>query len=538
MSSRKKFGSKDIGAELLPIITSGLYRDPLDTLREYIQNSIDAKARNVEVKISSDLLSVRDDGHGMSREIAEKAIRLGISEKRSLTDVGFRGIGIYSAFNICDTLEIYTRSECGTASKVVFDFKEIRNQLEENDDLRNSGDNSILSLEDLLTDSVWVDNCTDCPIAATGTLVMMVGLRGHIYKRLNSRSDVKNYLKSVVPLPFHPDFCYKDELTGKFTKEDYRVINLDIEFDGQKETLYRPYHNGSFTHDRGFKPKYFTLRNLFGHGKLGFAWVCLNDARKYLEDKDLRGLQIKKFGFSVGSRDNFAPFFSRSVFNNRITGEIIIQHKDLIPNAARSEFEAGDIRDSLYMAFSELTTDISTWANNIQQELKAREELETIAPSAFELVEKIPKAERDIEKLLGYNILITSYQNRLKSHTTKLRKLDNELLEKTLKALTQAKDTITEILGDHKNKQKSMGRKQRTKEAHRTSTQAPNKDQLTYAQDQSKSILDVAMALDIDGSPALKLLLEYIDRELLRKLSNKEQLEFIQNLQDYLEDNI
>jgi len=43
--AKKKFGAQDIGAELLPVITRGLYRDPLDALREYIQNAIDAKAK-------------------------------------------------------------------------------------------------------------------------------------------------------------------------------------------------------------------------------------------------------------------------------------------------------------------------------------------------------------------------------------------------------------------------------------------------------------------------------------------------------------
>ena len=37
---RVNFSRHDIGAEILPILTSGLYRDSLDALREYIQNAI------------------------------------------------------------------------------------------------------------------------------------------------------------------------------------------------------------------------------------------------------------------------------------------------------------------------------------------------------------------------------------------------------------------------------------------------------------------------------------------------------------------
>ena len=55
---KRQFSGKDIGAELLPIITSGLYRDPLDTLREYIQNSIDAGANEINIKITSDIITI------------------------------------------------------------------------------------------------------------------------------------------------------------------------------------------------------------------------------------------------------------------------------------------------------------------------------------------------------------------------------------------------------------------------------------------------------------------------------------------------
>lgn len=537
MAKRKQFRSMDIGAELLPIITTGLYRDPLDTLREYIQNSIDAKARHIDVKISADLVSIRDDGYGMSRDIAEKAIRLGISEKKPHDDVGFRGIGIYSAFNICKKLEIYTRTSSDEKSKIVFDFGEIRNRLEAEEELRKTGQGSFMCLEELMTGAVWVEDCDECPIAANGTMVMMIGVRGHIYKRLNAKDEVTRYLESVVPLPFHPDFIFKEEIEKKFRAEDYRVVDLDLTFAGRTQRLYRPYSNDMFTHGHGFNPCYFDLKNIFAQGNLGFAWVCLNDARKYLENRNLRGLLVKKFGFSVGDRDSFARFFSRAVFNNRVTGEIIITHKDLVPNAARSEFEHSDLRDSLYLEFSQVATQISKWANDIQQELKAREELETIAPKAFNLVKEIPSSERDIEQLLQYNIDITSFQDRLKSHTPMLRKLDSELLDNTASALSQAQKTITEILTAHKDKQRAKGRRRRITEAKKTTATAPDENSLKYAKDQPKSLQDVARAVDIDGSPPLELLIDYIDREVLQeKFSNNEYLDFLENLQSYLED--
>lgn len=106
MAGEIRFEKHDIGGELLPILTTGLYRDALDTLREYIQNSLDAKAKEIFLEIDSDQIVITDDGDGMSKDIARKAIRLGISDKNPINNVGFRGIGIYSSFNMCD----YSRS--------------------------------------------------------------------------------------------------------------------------------------------------------------------------------------------------------------------------------------------------------------------------------------------------------------------------------------------------------------------------------------------------------------------------------------------
>jgi len=67
----------------------------------------------------------------MNRKQARHAIRLGMSEKKPTEDVGFRGIGVYSGFNMCNQLEIVTKSAGAEPSKIVFDFGRIREILSE-----------------------------------------------------------------------------------------------------------------------------------------------------------------------------------------------------------------------------------------------------------------------------------------------------------------------------------------------------------------------------------------------------------------------
>ncbi len=90
-------------------------------------------------------------------------------------------------------------------------------------------------------------------------------------------------------------------------------------------------------------------------------------------------------------------------------------------NAARTEFEPSAIRDGLYMGFSDLAAEISSWANGIQDELKAKEELQSISPSVFSILNAIPANERDITALLRLNTTLDWYEKRIGLYTKILK---------------------------------------------------------------------------------------------------------------------
>jgi hypothetical protein len=401
------------------------------------------------------------------------------------------------------------------------------------------GRSSRLDLLTLLADSVWVEDCEECPLAASGTLVIMIGVRGDVYDRLRDYREVRRYIESVVPLPFHQDFRYKQQIESKFQEEHYRVINLTLKIDGGAETLYRPYRNTIFTHSQGIGPRFFPLSHVLAGGSLGFAWVCLNDARSYLPERGVRGLLIKKFGFSVGDRDNFARYFSRQVFNNRITGEIIIRREDLLPNASRSEFEPSPVRDALYLAFSDLAAKVSSWANKVQEELKAREELEEISPQVFDVVRKIPLSERDVPRLLSFNNLLSSFESRLRTHRRILDKLrpKHDLLERTFQAIREAQSTIANVLSSPARL--ALERRRRVRRAQKLQDRAPREDELKLTADRPQSLVDMTRYLDMEVGRDGQLVLEYIDKEVLRqKFSPVEYAEFIKELLTFLEENL
>ena len=177
VGSRVNFTKEDIGGEILPILTTGLYRNTLDALREYIQNAVDAEADEIQLVIDPDVVSLTDDGAGMHGEQARNAIRFGVSDKSPLENVGFRGIGIYSGFNICDSLEVYTKSRTDSNTyKLTFDFYGIRTKLLEEQERRSRGLPPALHLERLLEQSVFMETLGEEDFRRFGTTVIMSGL--------------------------------------------------------------------------------------------------------------------------------------------------------------------------------------------------------------------------------------------------------------------------------------------------------------------------------------------------------------------------
>lgn len=531
---RTHFRKEDIGADLLPILTEGLYRDALDTLREYIQNSIDASATNIEMRIDPDVASIRDDGHGMTVEEANNAIRLGISGKNPLHNVGFRGIGVYSAFNLCDKLEIYTRPRDESSSSVLtFNFRQMREQLLIEEERRKTNAPAVLYLESMLQQTVFVARAENQPLSSSGTLAVLSGLRSEVYDELNSWTRVTEYLQNVVPLPFHPNFRYKEQIEAKLVSEELKVIPVSLGIGARTEQLYRPYTDQMFAHGGTQPPEFFPVSD--GRQHFGIAWVCINDERKVLKDQSLRGILIKKFGFSIATRSFLEPYFIRTVFSRRITGELIVEHPQMIPNAARSDFEHNSARQAFFqIALPRFVGRVSDWANRIQQVSKAREVLQEVETAAHAVAIELPRRQRDREWLLNANLRLADTERSIQSHARLLRGLEHERLTEVLRQLKETQATVREALMErHQTRRKLEERAERAarSEARVAATQAPV--------DTPASLVDLLDAFDLLVDPLLRKAVTYIDDELLQTSLDSERYRYVlAHLRDLLEEGI
>ena len=533
---RVHFSNDDIGAEILPILTRGLYRDALDSLREYIQNAIDAEATQVQVFIDPDLVSVTDNGVGMNAVEARHAIRLGVSNKNPMVNIGFRGIGIYSGFNLCESLEVFTKAaEESTAYRLHFDFKQIRRELLREQERRNLGHPPTLNLEQLLEESVFMEPAVDGIVEEHGTKVIMSGLLPDVYSRVNDWDQVVDYLQNVVPLPFGPEFRFGETLQEKFEQQDYRVVPMKLQMGERTELLYRPYSNNLFRFGGLHPPEFFPLRD--SRQDFAFAWVCVNDARETIKNLKVRGLLIKKFGFSIGDRRYLEPYFGRTVYSRRITGEVIVKHDGLIPNAARSDFENNVARQTFLEMLPKFTRDVDSWANKIQEEHRARDVLSEIAIELTTVNQDLPGLQRDREALLALNARLADVERRLKPHTRLLSSVDPDGLRRSRELLSGCQRFVREALVSQRQTRRRIEREV-VKSVQRESvgpTDAEKGRQESMPTDLI-SLLDNYGFLDSSG---LRQFLQYLDDNVLKPhLTDATYLQAITELRDHLEESL
>src|SRR5579884_1056468 len=192
----------DIGGGVLEIISKGLYPDPMDCIREYIQNSVDGLADTVTISITGNSVVIADDGTGMDVEGLEQSRQLGISYKSRTTEVGFRGIGIYSSFDICNRLRIMTKKRGMPKSYILeFDFEGMKAQLRTEEGTSASR----TSLTQILTKHSRFRQELDT-LDRHYTIVQLEDLSNVHIGQLSNREQLRKYIQQTVPIDFADNF--------------------------------------------------------------------------------------------------------------------------------------------------------------------------------------------------------------------------------------------------------------------------------------------------------------------------------------------
>ncbi|MFN0215114.1 MAG: ATP-binding protein [Saprospiraceae bacterium] len=528
----------DIGAEIISILTKGMYPDPRDAVREYIQNAVDAGAENINVKVRLNSVSVKDDGSGMDGETLRKSVRVGISEKNPKANVGFMGIGIYSAFHLCDKLTIHTRKSNESPIRLVMQFKEMREHLLFQKELRlinKINSEQLTDLQTLLESNINLTVLGDLPdeeFPSVGTLVELVGLDPILYDYLIDVDKISTYLRDVVPLHFEKKEIFKwgEEIEQRINTicaqhgAAFHTVNLKLQVNSQTLDLFRPYRDVDFHNDSPQEPKFEEIKKdgIF----LGVAWGCLNGSRNKIADHDKRGFILKKQGFSIGNRENMVRFFGPSRTHvDRYVGEIVLVNPDILPNAARNDIETSVLKTLFRAAMEEeggVASRFNTFSNDYQESDIAEKQLDEVNAALKEIFEDYTPYEENTDTLLGLN---TRIDNLVDNISKKLQKKINRYAphrkEEIAQALTSAKDLQKAI----KERFNILIKHQKTKRINQQTKQVEIAEGLSKLQSGSNPALvfnnlsEVLNDLDFELSEELQTAFSVLDEKFVQALA-------------------
>ncbi len=112
------------------LITIGerLYSESIELIRELVNNAYDADATEVDIRMTDEMIEIKDNGIGMDREGLKQYFNIGSPEKvvhakspiYQRDRIGQFGIGKFASLSACECFEVYTQKS-EFAAKVTFD---------------------------------------------------------------------------------------------------------------------------------------------------------------------------------------------------------------------------------------------------------------------------------------------------------------------------------------------------------------------------------------------------------------------------------
>ena len=548
-----KLSKFDIGAEVISILTKGMYPDPKDALREYIQNGVDAWGKNLQVKIRQESIVIKDDGKGMNRDVLRNAVRIGISDKNPTKNVGFMGIGIYSSFHLCEKLTIYSKGTENIPNKLEMNFGKMKSILENQKEGRLSGQ---IKTEELIDLQTILENCisltenrelNDEEYPNQGTIVELTGIEPEFYTALSDFEKVAEYLRNVIPLNFDDkNFKYANKIETEITrlcedkKQKFELINLSLQVNSKIENLYRPYKDLDFNKE-GIAPQEPLFFPIEKNGVFfGIAWGCLNSVRRKLDNKNLRGFILKKQGFSIGNREGLVKFFPKgNTHFDRYSGEIIIVSPKILPNASRDDIEYSPLRSLFYDALTEIASKFDDKGREYQEYSKGDDELANLLMEFKQRLGVYNEYEEDSEKLVN-SIVILKRINKEIDGRIKRRGFREETEMKAKELLTNVENLektiqarIKVVIEHKKQRQKTISKTDIAKSTSKIEVSKPLEEVKNY-----DSLYDLLVDIDIKIDENLSSIIYLIDEMFIQRVaqSKAEYYQLLQQLKERAQD--
>lgn len=336
-----------IGKDILELLSSSMYVDPMTIYREYVQNAADsideARATGLlnepgTVSITLDVpgrnVKIIDNGSGVPHnQFATRLTAFGASRKRGKGARGFRGVGRLAGIGYCQEL-VFRSCVPGEnkVSEIRWDCKKLKNILRSSEGHHD--------LREAVGQVVELRRTPAVDVPERFFEVEMRGIIRHGNDQLLSAAAITDYLAQVAPVPFREDFPFRDKIL-KHLGSQVRLGDLKILIGD--EQVFRPHRESleigvgvfdSFTdvellHIEGIDGETACLGWVLHHGYTGALPAGCN----------VRGLRARCGNIQVGEDRMFEELFPEARFNAWSVGELHVIDPRIVPNGRRDHFE-------------------------------------------------------------------------------------------------------------------------------------------------------------------------------------------------------
>lgn len=468
-----------IGKDILELVSSAMYLEPLTVYREYLQNSADAiddarrsgvlgpgEPGRVEITLDGSVgvraVRVRDNGSGIPAE--EFLVRLrsfGASGKRGTDARGFRGVGRLSGLGFAQELIFRSRAAGeDTISELRWDCRRLRAAL------RRTEDDGLEGLVLEITTAAERQATADDPPHFFE--VELAGVDRHGGAKLLSAEAVENYIRQVAPLPFSPEFTLGAEIRAALGSR-VRLAELEVTVNGDGP-LFRPHRDRLSFGDKGAitfeAPTILEIEGVEGD-VAAVAWFLHHEYEGALPNASLvKGLRLRAGNVQIGEQALLEDLFAEPRFNAWSVGEIHILDRRLIPNGRRDHFEQNVHLTNLLNQLAPTVRDIARrcrissarrkWLREFDLQhdaavdrLSILEQGSLPAGSRTEQVSAVQDAIVRMEKLVGPRMLALEGSEDLEARIEALRLrvrpfIDGHVPANPLRRLPKAKREIYE----------------------------------------------------------------------------------------------
>jgi len=389
-----------VGKDILELLGSSMYVNPLAIFREYVQNATDAiddavatgllpSSADGRIEINLDHIDrrvvIRDNGVGLSNsDFPASMLSFGASTKRGTDARGFRGVGRLSALGYVQQLVFRSRAMGDTkVLKATWDGRVVKRML--------------------ASTAADTDLCTIVRNAVTIKQIDPDGYPTHFFEvdlikprriandRLLNEVEIATFIGQVCPCPFSLDFSFGREISGLLAPHGRAGKAYKIYINGSETPVYRPYRDQvAYSNIKAAslrRLRSFEIESIEG-GIAAVGWLIHHDYQGAIPvSQGVRGLRARVGNIQVGHDRLFLEVFPEDRFCSWSIGEVHVLDVRVVPNGRWDEFESNGHLDNIIAHLRPIGAEVARECRFSSQKRNRLKNFELAADKVYEKLE-------------------------------------------------------------------------------------------------------------------------------------------------------